>query len=200
MWTYSRSIGLGRPFSICPYFQPPCKRKAGKKNHKAVMQQPECVLTSLPAQTASIVLLNMGHCLITWTTAGGISLAEDMAQGRASVSPSSVSSSLYWRLIIFFPNLMSEVCCFAWAANYSGDWLKPLFAVNELLKGKTVPFKGHFLPWVIHIEFPLNSKSIAHTHPRAEFTPKLWTPQDCEIIKSLKTVSLYAVETVLTST
>lgn len=177
MWPYSRSIGLGRPFSICPYFQPPCKRKAGKKNHKAVMQQPECVLISLPAQTASIVLLNMGHwhCLITWTTAGGISLAEDMAQGRASVSPSSVSSSLYWRLIIFSSNLMSEVCCFAWTANYSGDWLKPLFAVNELLRGKTVPFKGHFLPWVIHIEFPLNSKRL-HTLIQGQNSPPSCEP------------------------
>lgn len=31
-------FGLGRPLSIFPNFQPPCKRKDGKKNHKAFMQ------------------------------------------------------------------------------------------------------------------------------------------------------------------
>lgn len=196
MWIYSVNFGVGRPLSICVCFQPPWKRKAGEKNHKAVMQQPECVLMSLPAQTASIMLLNTGHGLITWTSAGGMPLVRTWHREELHFFPSSVSSVLYWRLIIFSPNLMSDVCYFAWRANYSGDWLKPLFVVKELLKCKPVCFKGHFLPWVTPVGFLLNSKRIGHSHPRAEFTPKF---QDCELSKSLKPISLFAVETVLTS-
>lgn len=54
----------GKAMFVCPHFQPPCRRKAGAKNDKAVMHLPVYMLMSLTVQTSSISLLNMGHGLI----------------------------------------------------------------------------------------------------------------------------------------
>lgn len=81
LYLYIGSFGVGRPLSVYPHFQPLCNRKGGEENHKACNSQ--CAFMFLPTQTASIMLTNMGQSLLTWSPARGISLAEDMVQGRA---------------------------------------------------------------------------------------------------------------------
>lgn len=132
---------------------------------------------SLPARTASIMLLNMGQSLITWIPVRGKSLAEDMIHRRACFPFQFILK------INHLSKLNVRGCLFCLNSKLVRRLIKAS-VVNELLKGKSVPFKGHFLPWVIHIGLTLNSGRIQHTPPRVEFILQL---EVCEPCISLKT-------------
>lgn len=73
-------LGWGDHSLFVP-FPTSLQKKDGEEKHKACNRQ--CAFMSLPTQTTSIMLMNTGQSLITWTPAGGRSLAEDTVQGRA---------------------------------------------------------------------------------------------------------------------